>query len=94
MVQGIILKDGTVLIAQIEEIIVDLGEPNCKLIDPYVYTEDDETYVRWNIKYTDQTQFMLNSDSILTIFTPREEDIKNYIELNQIENTELSSEEQ
>lgn len=84
MVQGIFLKDGTILITQIEEVMAELGEPNCRIIDPYIFDENENEFQRWMCKYTEQTQFMLTSESIFTIFTPKLKYIDHYKLINGI----------
>lgn len=69
MIQGLVLTNNKILISQINEILVDLGEPNCKLVDPYEI-DYENNLVRYLSEYTDQSTFMMSSDNILTIFNP------------------------
>ena len=59
------------LVTQIEEVApVDIGDPNCKMIEPYVVDEQD-TLSPWLVDCTNQNEFMISSDKILTILDPK-----------------------
>jgi len=66
--QVLLLKNETVLIADVEEVGSDIGEPDCKLTNPYK-VEDGMKLTPWP-PYTDQNIIMMSSDSILTIVRP------------------------
>jgi hypothetical protein len=73
MIQGIILTNGLIILSEIMEIMADLGEPNCKLLNPVVVDKiiTQETILkRYLIEYTNDTEFMISSDKIFTIFDP------------------------
>ena len=57
------------LLTQIEEVGGDLGEPDCKLTEPFVINKDG-TLSPWLVDLTNQNTFMIHSDKILTIVTP------------------------
>ena len=57
------------LLTQIEEVGGDLGEPDCKLTEPFVIHEDG-TLSPWLVNLTNQNTFMIHSDKILTIADP------------------------
>ena len=55
------------LITQIEEVPAAVpGEPDCKMIEPYVLGEQD-TLSPWLVECTSQNEFMISSDKILTM---------------------------
>ena len=59
------------LITQIEEVPASVpGEPDCKMIEPYVLGEQD-TLSPWLVECTSQNEFMISSDKILTILDPK-----------------------
>ena len=58
------------IVTQIEEILADIGDPNCKMIEPYVVGEQD-TLSPWLVEFTSQNEFMISSDKILTILDPK-----------------------
>ena len=58
------------IVTQIEEVLADIGDPNCKMIEPYVVGEQD-TLSPWLVDFTNQNEFMISSDKILTILEPK-----------------------
>ena len=68
-----------VLITEVVEVMAELGEPNCKFINPYRFIDIDNM-TPW-IKATNQTEFMLRSEDILTIADPTPEVLEKYKEL-------------
>jgi hypothetical protein len=66
--QVLLLKNETVLIADVEDVGSEMGEPDCKLTNPYKVGEDMKL-TPWP-PYTDQNVVMMSSDSILTIVQP------------------------
>ena len=58
------------IVTQIEEVLADIGDPNCKMIEPYVVGEQD-TLSPWLVDATTQNEFMISSDKILTILDPK-----------------------
>ena len=81
IVKCLLLKVDNVLIAEVEEIPADLGEPNCKIINPYKI--DSEGFLTPWPEVTDQRELMIHSDSILTIVDPKPEVVKKYLELTK-----------
>jgi len=78
-VKCLLLKIDTVIITEIAEVISELGEPDCKLINPYQYFGEED--LRPWPEVTNQTELMIHSDSILTIADPKPEIIEKYLEL-------------
>ena len=69
------------LVSQIEEVAaVDIGEPDCKLIEPFVLKEND-TLSPWLVEATSQNEFMISSDKILTIVDPKSPLVEKYEKL-------------
>ena len=61
------LTSNQILISQIEEVApLDIGDPNCKLIEPFILGEND-TLSPWLIDVTNDNEFMMCSDKILTL---------------------------
>ena len=69
-----------ILIAEIDEVLADIGQPDCKLINPYVYNSIDDM-VPWKADITNQTEFMIRSEDILTIADPNGTILDKYTEL-------------
>ncbi len=66
-VKVLILTNNQMLISQIEEVApLDIGDPNCKLIEPFILGEND-TLSPWLIDITNDNEFMMCSDKILTL---------------------------
>jgi len=74
------LTTNQILISQIEEVTSELGEPDCKLIEPFVIC-DDGTLSPWMLEYTNQNDFMISSDKLLTIADPNSKLKTKYEEL-------------
>jgi hypothetical protein len=70
MIKLLVLLNNKILIAKIEEIPSELGEPDCKLTNPFV-VGDDNTIFPWLTDFTSQDIFMIHSDKILTIIDPK-----------------------
>tara|TARA_B100000519_G_C13923339_1_gene287877 strand:- start:19 stop:276 length:258 start_codon:yes stop_codon:yes gene_type:complete len=83
MIKILLLKNKTVLITEIEEVTAELGEPDCKLINPVEILDTEPLQLKkWLNDYTTQTTSMLSSDSILTIVDPHkiiEDDYKKFL---------------
>ena len=65
----LVLMNQQILLAQIEEVTCELGEPDCKMTEPFVLN-DDLTLQPWLINITNENTFMIHSDKILTITEP------------------------
>lgn len=78
MIKIILLTSNTVLISEIEEVGADIGEPDCKLINPHVINQSSLSMEPWLLNITTQSEFMISSDKILTISDPTEELTKKY----------------
>ena len=83
MIKILLLKNKTVLITEIEEVGADVGEPDCKLINPVEILDTEPLqFKKWLHDYTTQTTTMIQSDSILTIVAPHkiiEDDYKKFL---------------
>lgn len=79
--QIIVLFGGTILISKISQVISELGEPDCKLSNPYKIINSGEQMVPWMEEYTDNTEFMISSDKILTLAEPNSKLTENYLQL-------------
>ena len=69
MVKLLILMSGAALVSNIEEVGSEIGEPDCRLTNPYVCMQDG-TLQPWLCDLTNQNVFMIHSDKILTITDP------------------------
>ena len=64
------LTDQRLILTQIEEVSSDLGEPDCKLIEPFIINPDSMELTPWFVNLTNQNEFMISSEKILTIMEP------------------------
>ena len=64
------LTDQRLILTQIEEVSADLGEPDCKLIEPFILDASTMTLAPWFVNITNQNEFMISSEKILTIMEP------------------------
>ena len=80
MIKCVLVDVDTVLISEVVEIDAELGDPNCKLVNPYLFNSIDDMKP-WKSEITNQTQFMIRSEDILTIADPTGTVMDRYTEL-------------
>jgi len=73
----LVLMNNQMLLTQIEEVPSDLGQPDCKLIEPFVLVGDG-TLTPWLVDVSHQNTFMIHSDKILTITEANSKLIEKY----------------
>ena len=76
----IVLVNQQRLVSQIEEIGADIGQPDCKLTEPFIVGENN-TLSPWLVESTNQSVFMLSSDKILTLVDPKPTLLEKYEDL-------------
>ena len=76
----LVMMNNLILLSQIEEVGGDIGEPDCKLTEPFVVNEDG-TLSPWLVNITNQNNMVIHSDKILTIVDPRGTLVDKYNEL-------------
>ena len=71
-IQVLLLTNQMILISEIDEVIADIGQPDCKLVNPFVInTESGQTILEpWLLNITQDDTFMMSSDKILTLCEP------------------------
>lgn len=81
-IQVIVLINGQTIISRIAAMVSELGEPDCKLINPYQIVEGKLT--SWLSELTENTDaIMISSDKILTLVDPKETLLNDYLTLTQ-----------
>jgi len=80
IIKVIVLMNQQILITQIEEIGADIGEPDCKLINPFIIKEQN-TLEPFLLGITKQDYFMMSSDKILTLADPTPTLLEKYEDL-------------
>ena len=81
MIRLLYLLNNQILIAKIEEVGADIGEPDCKLTEPFLVNQSSLELSPWLLDYTVQNTMMMSSDKILTIVEPNTTLTKNYEDL-------------
>ena len=67
-----------ILIAEIDEVLADIGQPDCKLINPCVIV--DGKLSRWMSDVTVDKEMFMSSDKILTLVDPTSKLLNDYIQ--------------
>ena len=81
------------LISEIQEVAaVDIGQPDCKLINPFVITTSDQkitleegvlVLAPWLLNITRDDIFMISSDKIVTLCEPTPTLLEKYLDLTK-----------
>jgi hypothetical protein len=79
-IKVIVLINKQLLITEIEEVGADIGEPDCKLINPFVIKEQN-TLEPFLLGVTKQDYFMISSEKILTLADPTPTLLEKYEDL-------------
>lgn len=75
-IQVIVLVNGVTIISRIDQVMSELGEPDCKLIKPCL----TEGMTPWMGHLTDQIDdIMISSDKILTMVDPNQSLLDAYL---------------
>ena len=82
IIKALLLTNNQILITQIDEVGADVGEPDCKMTNPFLL-KDDGTLEPWLISISRQDVFMISSDKILTITEPMPTLVEKYEELTK-----------
>ena len=67
-IQVLCLVNQMILIAEIDEVLADIGQPDCKLINPCVIV--DGKLSKWMSDLTPNKEMFMSSDKILTLVDP------------------------
>jgi len=80
-IQVLHLVNQMILISEIDEVIADIGQPDCKLINPCVII--DGKLSKWMSDLTPSTEMFMSSDKILTLVDPSPHILKEYNKITQ-----------
>ena len=81
IVKILILSNGDKLISQLIEVApIDIGDTNCKLVEPFLLN-DDGSLSPWLVSITNDNEFMMSSDKILTLVEPKPTLLEKYQDL-------------
>ena len=80
------LMNNLILISRIEEVGADIGEPDCKLLNPFLVKQSSFegsplTLEPWLINVSSKDIFMINSDKIITLSDPTPTLLEKYKDL-------------
>ena len=80
-VKVLVLTNNQILVSQLEEVApLDIGDPNCKMIEPFLINEDG-SLSPWLIVITNDNEFMICSDKILTLVDAKPTLLEKYQDL-------------
>lgn len=80
----LVLTNGVTLISKVEEVFSELGQPDCKLVNPCLIDEQTIQMSKWLDQYTDDTsEIMISSDKILTLIEPNKKLLEDYLEITK-----------
>ena len=77
-VQVLFLTNQMILIAEIDEVLADIGQPDCKLINPCIIVNGKLS--RWLSDLTINKEMFMSSDKILTLVGPTPKLLNDYIQ--------------
>ena len=77
------LTTNQILITELAEVAAVVpGEPDCKMINPFIIKED-QTLEPWLLNVTKDDIFMISSDKILTLADPTPTLLEKYLDLTK-----------
>ncbi len=82
VIKVIALTNNLTLISQIEEVGADIGEPDCKLVNPFI-VNTELILEPWLNSLTRDDEFMVSSDKILTLADPTPTLLEKYLDLTK-----------
>jgi hypothetical protein len=77
-------------VSEIEEVGAEVGEPDCKLVNPVTLTTTEDkitveegkvVLTKWLSNFTKDREFMISSDKILTMSDPAPTILEKYMDL-------------
>ena len=78
-IQVLFLVNQMILISEIDEVIAEIGQPDCKLINPCVII--DGKLSKWMSDLTPNTEMFMSSDKILTLVDPTKKLLAEYTKI-------------
>ena len=90
-IQVLHLVNQMILIAEIDEVLADIGQPDCRLINPCVINDPhanerndmDGKLEKWMSDLTPNKEMFMSSDKILTLVDPSPHILKEYNKITQ-----------
>ena len=78
-IQVLILTNQMILISEIDEVLADIGQPDCKLINPCIII--DGKLSKWMSDLTPNKEMFMSSDKILTLVDPTKKLLDEYTKI-------------
>ena len=76
-IKVIALMNHHLLIAEIDEVLADIGQPDCKIINPCLIK--DGKLSKWMSDLTPNTEMFMSSEKILTLVDPTTKLLDDYV---------------
>ena len=80
-IQVLLLTNQMILISEIDEVIADIGQPDCKLINPCILIGGKVE--RWMSGVTTDNVMFISSDKIVTLVDPSKHILEEYKKIIQ-----------
>ena len=80
-VQVLCLTNKLLLLSEVEAVLADIGQPDCKLTKPYLI--DNGELTPWLTDVSDDEVVMMSSDKILTMVEPNQKLLDEYESLTK-----------
>lgn len=80
-IKSLLILTNEVVISEIEEVVSEIGEPDCKLINPCTIAPITGEFIPWLADTTDQKVLMISSDKIITLVDPKPRLLRQYIKM-------------
>ena len=78
-IQVLLLTNQMILISEIDEVLADIGQPDCKLINPCVIINGKVS--KWMSDLTPNKEMFMSSDKILTLVDPTKKLLAEYTKI-------------
>ena len=82
LIKIIVLTNQQLLLSEIEEVQSELGEPDCRLVNPFVF-KVDKSLEPFLDGYTKEKSFMISSDKIITLAQPTSTLLEEYQDITK-----------
>jgi len=81
-VQCLLFQNDLVVIAEVVEVMSEIGDPDCKLLNPFRILDDpdkspEDRIVPW-LDFTEQSDIMVRSSDVLTFVEPAPQLLAHY----------------